>query len=392
MKEGDQKFPLISSGSDWVEIITSESRLGEVIALALKQPRVAIDLESNGFYRYPEKICLIQVSFGGSIYLVDAPAIDEMDPLGKLLEDVRIEKIFHSADYDIRSLDRDWGFRVRNLFDTSIASAFLGSQKLGLDAILKQHMSVIISKDKKLQRADWSNRPISCELLNYAASDVRHLSELRDILHNKLDELGRIDWVHEECERLSRVNYTPPDVEWKYLSVKGSSGLNGRELAVLRSLYNFREKEAIRRDRPPFKIFSDSVILELATEHLSRPVNPKGLGPYGNGIPYLNLTKALKRGIRSVVVERPNFQSKNVHRVPLPRREGNNNRLQVLKEWRIKQANRLGVDASLLWPMPSLERLSRNPQKLTAEFSSKEVRVWQNRAFGASLTQLLKTL
>lgn len=166
--------------------------------MALKQPRVAIDLESNGFYRYPERICLTQVAIGGSIYLVDAPAIDEMAPLRKLLEDVRIEKIFHSADYDIRSLDRDWGFRVRNLFDTSIASAFLGSQKLGLDAILKQHMSVIIRKDKKLQRADWSNRPISCELVDYAAligitsSPLINYSDCAKYRHLIFDQNGLI--------------------------------------------------------------------------------------------------------------------------------------------------------------------------------------------------------
>ena len=117
--------------------------------------------------------------------------------------------IFHSADYDIRSMDRDWGFRVRGLFDTSIAAAFAGSERLGLAAVLKEYLDVEVNKDKKLQRADWSLRPLPEEMLRYAAEDVLHLARLKATLDGKLARLGRTAWVREEVERLARVRIRP---------------------------------------------------------------------------------------------------------------------------------------------------------------------------------------
>ena len=85
----------------------------------------------------------------------------------------RVEKVFHSADYDVRSLDREWGFRIRGLFDTSIAAAFVGATRLGLGAVLEEFLKETVNKSRKLQRADWSLRPLSGEALDYAAADVR---------------------------------------------------------------------------------------------------------------------------------------------------------------------------------------------------------------------------
>ena len=140
------------------------------------------------------------------------------------------------------------------MFDTSIASAFLGSAKLGLAAVLKEHLGIELTKTKSMQRSDWTRRPLSSESLEYAADDVLHLAALRDELAANLAKLSRLEWVQEECERLSRVRSQPPDPDWAFLSVKGRSGLDPRGLAVLRSLHRFREQEALRRNTPPFKI------------------------------------------------------------------------------------------------------------------------------------------
>ena len=95
---------------DTAELVTTQSQLEAAIELALKQSRVAVDLESNGFYHYPERVCLVQLAVGDSVYLIDPLALEDPSPLGELLADAAVEKVFHSADYDIRSLDRDWGF------------------------------------------------------------------------------------------------------------------------------------------------------------------------------------------------------------------------------------------------------------------------------------------
>ena len=158
-----------------IELITGESRLAEVVDHISRAPRVAVDIESNGFFRYHERVCLVQLASAETAFIVDPLAIDDVRPLGKLLGDRSVEKVFHAPDYDLRSLDRDWGFRVNNLFDTSIAAAFAGSEQLGLQSVVEEHAGVELVKDRKLQRSDWTMRPLSPEALKYAADDVLHL-------------------------------------------------------------------------------------------------------------------------------------------------------------------------------------------------------------------------
>ena len=234
------------TGRDMGESITTGARLEEVVESALRRPRVAVDLESDNFYRYPDRVCLVQLATPDAVYIIDPLSIKDITPLGELLANAAVEKVFHSANSDLRLLDRDWKFPVRGLFDTSLAAAFVGSEKLGLAAILKEHLGIEITKNKKLQRADWSRRPLTVALLRYATLDVLHLDRLTTFLYERLDKLGRTEWVKEECQRLEGIRYVAPDAEWRFLSVKGSRDLDGQGLAVLRSLHAFREKEALR--------------------------------------------------------------------------------------------------------------------------------------------------
>ena len=374
------------------ETITAAPRLEAVVESAARHARVAVDLESNGFHRYPERVCLVQIAAGDAAYFVDPLSLDDVSPLGRLLGDASVEKVFHSADYDVRSLDRDWGFRVRGLFDTSIAAAFTGSERLGLGAVLKEHLDVDIPKSKKLQRADWTLRPLSDEMLRYAAEDVLHLARLRDVLHGKLDRLGRAGWVEEETERLAAVRHSPPDPEWAFLSVKGSRDLDGRGLAVLRSLHDFRENEAVRRDRPPFKVFSDAVMAALAAEPSSDLTRVKGIGPYGRSPRSSGVRRAIRQGLAAPKVERPRPPRSGRPRPSKEDREAAPKRLRALKQWRLEHAGRLKLDPGLLWPAASLERLSLRPREFDAELHSAEVRRWQRGEFGQSLRALVEGL
>ena len=131
------------------EIISSDARLLEIVNSSSELNHIGLDLESNGFHRYQECVCLLQLCIKNKIYLIDTLAIGEMEPLRKILENNAIEKIIHSAQHDIRSIDRDWNFHLKNLFDTSIASAFVGSTRLGLANVLKEQMNIEIKKDKE---------------------------------------------------------------------------------------------------------------------------------------------------------------------------------------------------------------------------------------------------
>ena len=374
-----------------IELVETESRLAEVMAHVTKAPPVAVDLESNGFFRYHERVCLIQLSSADTAFLIDPLEMDDLRPLGALLGDRSVEKVFHAADNDLRSLDRDWGFRVGNLFDTGIAAAFASSSQLGLKAALEEHLGVVLDKQRKLQRSDWTKRPLSREALAYAADDVLHLPRLREVLSERLEKLSRLEWVKEEFARVEMVRHTPPDRESAFLSIKGSRDLDGRGLAVLRSLFQFREREASRLDRPPFKVMQDSALVRLSAEPATDLSRVRELGRFRRRPDDRRLRAAIAEGLESRPVTRPKRERTGDRLGPAERKRATA-RLKKLKEWRNQIGRELQLDASLLWPTVSLERLSRCPSGLDAEVDSPEVRGWQRREFGESLRRVLATL
>ena len=373
-----------------VETVTTTRRLAEVIEEASRQPRVALDIESNGFHRYPERICLYQLAVNGSVFLIDPIAAPDTGPLGDLLADASIEKVLHSADYDLRSLDRELGYRVRNLFDTSIAAAFVGSPNLGLATVLQDYLGVEVNKSKRQQRADWTIRPLSPDAQRYAADDVRHLERVRDVLARRLGHLSRLEWVTEECERLAQVKYRPPDREWAFASVKGSRELDGRGLAVLRSLHSFREREAVRMDRPPFKVIQDAVLVGLASDPNADLAGVKGLGRFRDRPAVGRLISAIRDGVRASPVKRPKSPTRN-KRPGIAGGQKVRTRLRSIKDWRVDLGRRLALDPALLWPASSLERLASSPERFDQELDSPEVRLWQQREFAESLRHFLAT-
>ena len=317
--------------------------------------------------------------------------MDDVRPLGNLLGNRSVEKVLHGSDYDIRSFDRDWGFRVNNLFDTATAAAFVGSKQVGLQSVLKEHAGVELTKSRKLQRSDWSMRHLSREALSYAADDVLHLLKVRETLSERLEELSRLGWVREEFARLEQVRHTPTSRETAFLSAKDSRDLDGRGLAILRELFQFREREASRLDRPCFKVIPDFALVKLSSEPTADLSTIKGLGRFGRPPADRGLRAAVNRGLRSQPVTRP----------PRPRskdapdraeRDRIRARLRDLKTWRSRVGKDLGLDPSLLWPTVSLERLARHPCDLQSELASAEVRAWQKREFSASLARALEDL
>ena len=368
-------------------MLTSSRDLTTLAERLAREPRIAFDLEANGFFSYPERICLIQVGFNGEAFLVDPLAIDNMEPLGKILADPNIEKILHSADYDVRSLDRDWGFRINGLYDTSIAAAFVGMERLGLGTVAQELLGIELPKSKRLQRANWGLRPLTEEAVNYAAGDVLHLMELRDLLGKRLAEKGRTEWAAEECARLARVSFNVQDPELAFLSVKNSKGLDGKALAVLQSTHAYRISEALRRDIPPFKVVSDAVLVDLAEDPTQELAKVKGIGPYGRGGLARGVKDAIAEGLQTPPVKRPP-RATGV-RMTASHRARAKDSLTRLKAWRIEQGKALELDPALLWPAASLERLSRDHGDLDEEYNSPEVREWQAREFGEPLRLLL---
>lgn len=225
---------------------------------------LALDTEADSLHHYPEKVCLIQLSFEEVDLLVDPLAGADPTLLAPLLLDPDLPKLLHGADYDLRILDRDYGLQFRGLFDTMIAARLVGTRQFGLAALLAEHFDVAL--DKSLQRADWSRRPLSSEMEAYATMDTRYLAGLAALLEERLSELGRRAWAAEEFEILEGVRWTEKSDDDAFRRIKGSGSLDPRGLAVLRELIGLRERLAREADRPPFKIINNDRLLTIARQ------------------------------------------------------------------------------------------------------------------------------
>jgi ribonuclease D len=243
--------------------IADQPSLDATLARLSTEPQLAVDTEADSLHSYFDKVCLIQLSVPGDDYIVDPLAGVELARFGELLADPSINKVLHGGDYDLRILNRDFGFTVHNLIDTSICAQLLGYEGIGLAALLDRHFGLKLNKVH--QRADWSMRPLSPEMLEYAATDTHYLIELAAKLRAELEELGRWEWAVEEFARLETVRYreTDEDVEpWRKL--KNIGGFDRRTLGIVRDLYQWRDALARKADRPPFKIIGNDSMVEIA--------------------------------------------------------------------------------------------------------------------------------
>ena len=365
-----------------VEIITNTAQLDGAVRKMLDSKAIAVDTESNSRHHYPEQLCLIQIATGNNVYIIDTIILKDIGPLQKVLADDAIMKIIHGADYDVRSIDRHCGFRIHNLYDTYIAARFAGITEVGLAALIRDLLSVNIVKSKRLQTADWGRRPLSNEAIEYAGSDVLYLRALQEILSKRLDVLGRTTWVAEEFARLEEVRYTAPDMENAFRSIKGAESLDGRGLAVLRSLFLFREQEALSRHRPTFFVMPDEILVALST---NRTADLAGF--CGNEPPRFRAD--LQQALRDGLAAQPIQPMPRMHYEPMSPEQ--TRRLTSLKAWRTTIAVKLALDPSLIWPMVSLQRLAKAPDTLDIEATCDNVRRWQNEQFTSALQTCLKT-
>jgi ribonuclease D len=366
-----------------VEIISQNSQLDIAIQEIANSGAIALDTESNSIHRYPEQLCLIQIAAGNKIYIIDPLSLNSLMPLKGVLEAPSIQKIIHGADYDIRSFDRHYGFRICSLYDTSIAARFTGVTKFGLADLIKELLGTAIIKSKRLQLTNWGRRPLSVAAIDYASADVRHLFALRDMLDQRLIKLGRAAWVREECSRLEEVRYTVPNLEHSFLAIKGAQNLDGGSLAILRSLFLFRESEARRQQRPPFFVMPDSTLIFLAASPATALTKVPGLGEIGLKRFGPGLEQALREGLNASPIQRPYVKNERLN-------QEQSRRLAHLKAWRTSMGDSLSLDPSLLWPAVSLERLARFPETFNTEIVSSNVRRWQCELLAASLQAYLK--
>jgi len=183
-------------------ILTTTSEVVDFAAELAGHETIAVDLEADSMHNYQEKVCLLQFTTPQQTILIDPLELPDLDSLKSMFANPDQRKIFHAADYDIRSLGRDFDITVRGLFDTMISCQFLGEERFGLADVLKKYFGVELNK--RFQRADWSLRPLSADMIRYAAEDTRYLHDLAQLLEDKLCKRGGSNGSKKNVSCLSR--------------------------------------------------------------------------------------------------------------------------------------------------------------------------------------------
>jgi len=363
-------------------LVIDQHSLNQLVERLSRESLLAFDLEADSLHHYTEKVCLIQVSSESENCLIDPLAPLDIKVLAPIFADPNVRKIFHGADYDMRSLYRDFGITVNNMFDTMIASQFLGESEFGLAALLKKRFGVEL--DKRYQKADWSKRPLSPEMAEYAMKDTSLLIDLYRQLESELRVKGRLAWVEEESELVAGARYSSREGELMCLRFKGANKMKARELAVLEELLLFRDEKARAADVPPFRILSNDLLRELAEKQPRSNFELVGIHTMSS-----KLIERFGRGVLQAIAKGlavPGDKLPQVHsgRRPLPDR-AQEERVKKLKVWRESKSRELGLGVGLVANNTLLEALAEpGPPQLTL------LKRWQREAFGDELAEVIE--
>ena len=369
------------------QLIENAGDLTAFIHKALEARMIAVDIEGDSMFHFQEKVCLIQMAANGHTAVIDTLAVSDLSGLKPLFASPSICKVIHGADYDVRSLYRDYGIEIQNLFDTQLASMYIGWQETSLEAVVARCFDVEL--DKRCQKKDWSRRPLPGDMAAYAASDVVHLIPLAKALTKELDKCGRLDWVREECRLLSQVRPTENNDAPLFMKFKGAGRLQPRQLAALETLLQLRQAIARQKDRPLFKIIGNATLKKIAVAlptsikqlKESRELSDKQFDMYGNAV-----MEALR----------------NVHRIPedqlphYPRQRSPRlssrvpPRVKRLRTWRDQKAADLGLNPALVLNRALIKAVAVENPKNKVELKKIEgLHQWQSKVFG---DEILKEL
>ncbi len=342
-------------------LISLPGQLGPLLAALDRSTEVSIDTEADNLFRYRTRVCLMQIHAAGETFLLDLLSGVPLEPLWERLKVKHL--IMHGSDYDLRLLYEEYGFVATSLFDTMLAAQLLNRPRFGLASLLQDHFGVTLAKEG--QKANWSKRPITEKLLNYAAKDVIFLPALRDLLLAELEQHGRVDWLRQKCDWQIRAGLSgfpkPDENSWR---IGRSEHLRGRGLCVLHDLWHWREKQAERLDAPPFKVVGNDMLLHLAAA--------ADAGEALDAFADLHLGKrerlrdsferALRAGLDRDPASLPRRRSSGGDRQPLSARELE--RQEQIREASDRQDKRLNLDPTLIASRARLSQLSREPEKL----------------------------
>jgi len=347
------------------DVIDTDAKLAAYLPVLASAKWLAVDTEADSLHAYPEKVCLIQISTADGDELIDPLAPLNLDPLFAVFNEH--EMILHAADYDLRLLRKHHDFVPVSIFDTMLAARLLGELQFGLSALVEKYLGVKL--DKGSQKADWAQRPLTERMEIYARNDTHYLKPMADRLRAELEQKGRLAWHQESCVRLIAECSQPPLVDedgvWR---IKGSHALDRRGLAILRSLWHWREGEAVSMCRPPFFILNHERMVQIAAaaaaDQPADPLIPPRMNPRRRD----GLVAAVRAGLAVPALELPAIIRQRFNRPS----EKEFRRFRELEKIRNHQAQKLALDPTLIASRSTLGDLARD-----WDANAAKLMVWQ---------------
>lgn len=348
-------------------MVDTEEKLSRFLARLQHAAWVAVDTEADSLHVYPEKLCLIQISTATEDRLIDPLAQIDMLPLLQALS--AHELIMHGADYDLRLLQKHHAFVPGSIFDTMLAARLLGIRQFSLGDLVEKYLGVKLEKGP--QKANWALRPLSSKMEHYARNDTHHLKPLADQLRADLDQKGRLAWHKQSCARLifdcTQERSSNLDSVWR---LKGSHLLSAKALAILRELWQWRETEAIRANRPPFFILSHDVLVAISSASA-------GGHSYGHLLPKHfseRRTHGLVAAVEKGMAIPPELQPRHLRVQSRRPTEWEKRSFDVLEKRRNLRSADLGIDPTLIASRATLSDLAHDWDKHSADLMS-----WQRQ-------------
>lgn len=244
------------------ENITTDEQLGQYCQKLAHAKSIAFDTEFVSEHTYRPVLCLIQIAADGELAVIDAMTVGDVTPFWEAIAAPGHETIVHAGRGELEFCLLAIGRRPTQLFDVQLAAALAGAEyPAGLGTLISKFLDRTPSKHET--RTDWRSRPLSKRQVEYALNDARYLPPLRDKIHAKLQELGRLSWLDDEMAQWQEgIERAMSHERWRRVS--GNAGIDARGLAITRELFHWRDAEAQRRNQPARRVLRDDLIVELA--------------------------------------------------------------------------------------------------------------------------------
>jgi ribonuclease D len=332
-------------------VIASDSQLAEILPRLRGVNRVAVDTEADSLHCYFEKLCLIQLTFDDADLLVDPLAPLDLQPLCTALAEREI--VLQGMDFDLRLLRRSFSLPVREVFDTVIAARMLGLPEFSLAALVQRYFEVTLAKGS--QKANWARRPLPPAMETYARNDTHYLLPLAAKMEEQMRALGRMEWFRQSCQRALEQTFLSrerdPDGAWR---ITGSGMLSPQTSAVLRAIWQWRDREAQQADRPAFHILQNSAMIEAANQFIA-----------GGTPDFRHLSERRRRGFLAAAREALELPESawpqrpaRLNRVRTP---GFDKKVEALRRRRDQHAKELAIDPAFIAPRNALEGIAADP-------------------------------